>query len=54
MPENHQKPTACACCNSIALERFCHLPPDPIYKCLDCGALLNEDGSVCADDEVQP
>lgn len=54
LPAGSQEPTICACCGSAVLERFCHLPPDPIFKCLDCSALLNEDGSVCADEEVQP
>lgn len=54
MPATHLDPTVCACCKSTELERYCHLPPDPIYSCLDCGAQLNADGSICADEEVQP
>ena len=38
----------CACCDSSNLEQFCHLAPDPVFGCRNCGTQLNVDGSVCA------
>lgn len=48
MCEERTRPSHCAHCGGTSLESYCHLPPAPLFGCLDCDAQLNGDGSVCA------
>lgn len=52
---NGSRTIRCACCDSSNLEQFCHLAPDPIFSCRNCGTQLNLDGSVCVEpvDQVE-